>query len=315
MSGSCASSAWETHPLASHGKKGLVGSTAEARGIVSGSGLVKVLDAMCPVQPSVALSFTPTSIVELFAEEVPNRVKTEFKSTLKTLKRERQDFSFVWRKPADLSVGWLSVCSASCQEWSLTRACPGTGMWFGLCLEPRSGSPLPFCRRLTILETIFFRIGKLSQQVKAAEFCPKPDVQAGKGFHEEALRLALLEFVDSGFSRKNAPRRGPLWKSMAVVTEAIATIKVKQICCEAVPLACCECGAVGVLRGRVSLLVNECRGSWCSDDRILYIIPHAIGCMVEVGEFLCRFRTVVRMGAQQDYMLPVGMAQMSMRCW
>ena len=47
---------------------------ADARGIVSGSGLVKVLDAMSPVQPSVALSFSPTSILKLFAEEMLNSV-------------------------------------------------------------------------------------------------------------------------------------------------------------------------------------------------------------------------------------------------
>ena len=34
--------------------------------------------------------------------------------------------------------------------------------------------------------------------------------------------------------------------------------------------------AIGVLRNRVSLLVNEYDGSWCSDDRIRHIIPHAM---------------------------------------
>ena len=47
---------------------------AESKGIVSGSWLVKVLDAMSPVQPSVAVSLSPTSILKLFAEEMLNSV-------------------------------------------------------------------------------------------------------------------------------------------------------------------------------------------------------------------------------------------------
>ena len=75
--------------------------------------------------------------------------------------------------------------------------------WFGFCLEPHLGHRCFFCRRLTIPEAIFFRICKITWQVKADEPRLMPDVQGGKGFFEQALRLALLEFISFGFLRKN----------------------------------------------------------------------------------------------------------------
>ena len=81
MSGSCALNAQGTRPLASSWKKGLVGSTVEVRGMISGSGQVKVLDAMSLVQPVLLCLFTPTPILKLFAGEVLNRVETKFDST------------------------------------------------------------------------------------------------------------------------------------------------------------------------------------------------------------------------------------------
>ena len=74
--------------------------------------------------------------------------------------------------------------------------------WFRFCLEPHLGHHCFVCRRLTILEAIFFRIGKLTWQVKADEPRLMPHVQGGKGFSEQAPRLALLEAYFLWFPKK-----------------------------------------------------------------------------------------------------------------
>ena len=53
----------------------------EAGVIINGSGLVKVLDATSLIRLMDTLFSTPTPILKLFAEGVPNRVEKMFKAT------------------------------------------------------------------------------------------------------------------------------------------------------------------------------------------------------------------------------------------
>ena len=156
--------------------------------------------------------------------------------------------------------------------------------WFGFCLEPHLGHRCCFCRRLTILEAIFFRICKFTWQVKADEHRPMPDAQWRKGFYEQAPRLALLDFISCGFQRNNLAyqvhcgnldRWGQKYRSRS---DALRILRVSDIA-----------NTICVLRDWAFLLVNEHCGSLYSDDRISYTFLYFSRYIIEVGELQYRF--------------------------
>ena len=72
---------WGTRPSASRERTDSIWSTVDAEVVVSGSGLVQVTWRDVCDSTQCGFVLTPTSILILFANEVPNRVREEFKST------------------------------------------------------------------------------------------------------------------------------------------------------------------------------------------------------------------------------------------
>ena len=106
-----------------------------------------------------------------------------------------------------------------------------------------------------------------------------PDVQGGKGFFEQAPRLALLMFISCCFQRKNIAHQvhceilDHLGQNDRSRSDALGILRVSDIA-----------NAFCLLHGRLSLLVNEHCGSWYSDDRISYTFLYFIRYIMEVGE-------------------------------